>query len=315
MPRNLVIGNVHPSSTLLDRAAYPVHDDGVGAVPELLHALRHASFVRQGVVVCGRKGAGKTLGLARAVREFRKEEAIRHENDRRLPERKVVVVPPRRPSSRSEMIRLLYENEFGEVGMRVTRRGDESMLAELVESWMENGTAVVAFDEAENLPPDALTVCRDILSYSAPTAEDRLTEDSKWQRKGGLGLVLIGTDVIATRLKRTPEWGERWTRVIHVQEFTIEHLPELYASFLPAFSREAERRGPDAWARFIHNVVGPHHTGSLRLVEAHTDSYLELYCDNIDEPAQSTDEVEFVEEIFEGALLGMAAIEADEVAA
>src|SRR5690606_10320231 len=118
------------------------------------------------------KGAGKTVALARAVRAFKRDEALIKENDAPTPTRGVALLPVCRPASRTEYIRLIYTAEFGELDARSLRRGDEGMLDDLVANWIDGGIAVLIADEAEHLSGAALDVLRDIMSRAAALTTD-----------------------------------------------------------------------------------------------------------------------------------------------
>jgi hypothetical protein len=305
-PRTITIGNVDPSSTLLESLTLPVLSD-LGAAADLIEAIRHATNFRTGVLVSGPKGTGKSLGLAQAYRAFLRAEKLRAENDKRLGERKVVLFGALSAHTRGEMIRELYRRELGEVDWKTARRGDAGLLEELIGTWKEKNVCVVVFDEVENLPAAALDVCREILTTAAPAHEDRIDDQGRF-RSDGIGVVLIGTPEVARRLMRTKEWGERWARHIEVPALPSDMLPAAYAAYLPALRAEQERRGAAAWAAFIREHIAPYHNGSLRRLQTHVHCYATLYADNAPTAPQSAEEIGFDEDLFLASMLEMAGV-------
>lgn len=315
MPRHLIVGNVHASTTLLRRVRLPLLA-AVDALAALRIAIQFAADRRKGVVVTGDKGAGKTVALARAVRSFRRDEALVNGNDASTAARDVALLPVCRPASRSEYIRLIYTAEFGELDARSLRRGDEGMLDDLVASWTEAGVAVLVADEAEHLSAAALDVLRDIMSRAAaPNADEATAHEEYLDRPRGLGVVVVGTPSVARRLRKTSEWRERWAREIKAYPLAVDALPDLYASYLPCFAHEAERRGSEKWAELVLEIAGPHYTGSMRLIETHIECYLALFCENAGEPPTTVEEVTFDEEIFAASMADVAVPTTEEVAA
>lgn len=307
MARSVLYGNVDRSVTLLDGYAPRVLDD-VGGIAEAFEALRYAARFRTGVLVTGDKGTGKSLGLAKAIYVFRRNQTIYKANDKTFPDCEIAVMNALHAENRSEMIRAMYCRELGEISPLTARGGDQALLDELTSFWKEGNVGVIVFDEVESLSLKALEVCRDIMSLSVPKPDETISGDGSHFRRMGIGVVLLGTPLVAQRLRRTKEWGERWSRHIEVGRLAHDQLPHVYAAYLPAFAEEAERRGPAAWSALVNDVVGMAQTGSFRIIEAHVHCYLSTYCDNAPEPPRSIEEVTFDEDLFAWSLLEVAGV-------
>lgn len=299
-PRTRLIGHLHPATTLLDRLTFPVIAE-LQAVGYMTEALGLAASHRAGVVVVGPKGAGKSLGLERAVADFEDAEARRHALDETYARRGVRLVQPLRVDDRTGFVRALYAEEMGALPPRLARGGDEVLLLDLVAAWRDEGVAVVVFDEAEMLGAGALDGCRDILAKSA-APRSRLSGTRDRFGASGIGVVLSGTPDLLDRLRRSPEYGERWTSEIVIDGLPASALPEVYRRYLPAFAREAEARGDAAWARYVIDTCAAHLGGSLRRLEHHVRAFVTDAVNSAAVPPASLDDIGFDEAMFAATL-------------
>ena len=301
MPRVLTVGNIHRASTLLDRITFPVLDliEAIGCVTQ---ALRDAVQNRTGVLVTGPTGAGKSIALEQAYHEFGAAEIAKRRNDATHRVRSVVKLGPIAPETRSELIRELYRREFGALPGRVSRDGDSALLDQVIEAWAERNVAAVCFDEAEAMSTKALGVCRDIISISASHAGK---VDANRFKAAGIGVVLLGTSNLSDRLRRTRDYGERWTTHLEIGGLPDAVLPEVYRAYLPAFDTEAQARGAQAWTELIAGIAPLVH-GSGRRLENHVRAYISTYLDNTDRLISEVEEIGFDETIFQYAIESLA---------
>jgi hypothetical protein len=125
-------GHTHPTGSLLEELELPVLDD-LEVVGWVRQALRDAVAHRQGVLVYGDKGTGRSEALQMARPSSgpaKKGGAARARGTSRTHLR---VLPPMRPQTREELVRSVYDAEMGDIPYRFGRKGGaDQMLGELV---------------------------------------------------------------------------------------------------------------------------------------------------------------------------------------
>ncbi len=317
----------HVMPTLLEQLRLPVLED-LQVVGWMQQALRDAAYHRQGVIAYGDKGSGRSEGGRIAVERFRHQQAGRHRDDPTYLPVQVRVIPPIRPQTRAELIRTLYTFEMGTVPPRFGRGGVDLLLAELVEGWQEENVAVVFFDETDAFGPGALDGCRDIIAVSGGPAsyvqagfdDDGAPSGGRagaitgggGRRPRGVGVVLVGVPGIYDRLRRSPEWGQRWRKGYAIKGLSPSVLAEVYRRMLPVCDvvAKADER---AWRDFIRAEVAPRVRRSVRRVHSHIWEYVAL-CEQECSPTPATLEaVPFDAERFLAALDALAGSEGNPV--
>jgi len=309
-PRVVVYGNVPRHIRFLDRVRYPKSDE-VAAYGWVAQALRGVAMHREGVVVYGKKGVGKSHGLARAVKEFGERQQLLRKNDHAHAIVKVRKFRSAKPKDALEFVHVLYKEEFGEIPPWLRYRGEARALADLIGVYAEDNVGILAFDEADTFPASVLDVARSIIVQTAsdePLSEEQLADED--EPRIGTGILLVGTPELWDRVRQSADWGERWRKAYEINGITHEVLANLYANVLPGFRAEADRIGDEAWKHFIRTDVAPYIKKSLRRVESHVDQYLIAYVDNSLTPVTSISEVAFDDVLFMSELKGLAGSEA-----
>lgn len=299
-------GVLSPEETLLDQLDFDVYR-ALDSIAVLEQELRNVAKHRWGAIITARKGVGKSIGLEEAVAAFEEAEETKAQHEDGYVRRVVELLPPTCAHSRTELVRALYVLVFGSIDPKARSGGDAVMLREIIEAWREEGVVAVAFDEGELLSGTALDVPRDIMAISR-SAEGRAMRPRAGRRRGarGIGVLMVGTAVMAERLRRTPEYKERWIKDIEVNPLDGSELPALYGALLACCAREERRVGPEAWGRFFAKHVAGDIGGSLRRVEYHLREYVTLCVDNLEQAPTSIERVPFVEELFLDALKALA---------
>jgi hypothetical protein len=293
-----------PEPSLLDAIDLPLLTDleVVGWVQE---AVRDAVRHRQGVIVHGAKGSGRSEALELVAARFRAMEADRVRSRPGYRARHLRVFPAMGPRTRNDLIRTLYVEEMGAIPWRVGRGGDDVMLHTLVAAWREDHVAAVCFTEVDAFGAGALEGCRDIMAFSEGPAGRAgavgaagPTPSARGRRAAGVGIVLVGVTAVYDRLRGTPEWGHRWRKAFPIEGLAPGVLPDVYRRLLPACARYAAAVGEAAWVALITREVAPSVGPALRRVQMHLEDYVGACVDECDPPPAALADVPFDRERF-----------------
>lgn len=323
MPRQLTLGNLSPDVRAAEELELPFLD-GPDAVSVLTDALDLCAVHRRGMGVDGPKGSGKSEGRADAVRAFEEAEAEKLAADASYEPRRILCMTAPRatvagsaaggdggltaagrvrsatagrlPSYRGVLLALLAALYGAPPNDRVRgrRKTDHELIADAVETAAALNVAVVVVDDAERLGPDGFTAFRDFMADAAEADGRRqalgrvggLGDSVRGLRAAGVGVLLIGTPEIKSRLERTDEAGQRWAGCVSVSALAPGDLPAVYRAAFPAFAA-GERaydaaRGPGAWRRYVVETVAAGRTVvSLRLAAFHAREYYRLLVRNL----------------------------------
>src|SRR5690606_13191004 len=215
-------------------------------------------------------------------------------------ERRLLEVQSPRAEVRRHVIGAIWQEVFGmEQPQRVRNRRlkpDDVLLEELVEMLIQQNVVALAFDEAECLSSEGITVIRDIISRAERLGRERRYNEGKY-RPFGIGVVLVGTEELHAALMDSGELGQRWVRIVEVGLLEPDQVARTYQKFLPAFKDHVNRIGNDAWNEFVRVRVCNGSAMPIRLLENHVRAYARrMVADNPD--ITSISDVKFDEELF-----------------
>lgn len=286
------------AAALTEDLALPITGE-TEAIRWMTDVLHQAIAERKGIAVIGPRGAGKTVALASAIEEVRKIEQAAADEEQRA-ERRLLEVQSPRAEVRRHVIGAIWQEVFGmEQPQRVRNRRlkpDDVLLEELVEMLIQQNVVALAFDEAECLSSEGITVIRDIISRAERLGRERRYNEGKY-RPFGIGVVLVGTEELHAALMDSGELGQRWVRIVEVGLLEPDQVARTYQKFLPAFKDHVNRIGNDAWNEFVRVRVCNGSAMPIRLLENHVRAYARrMVADNPD--ITSISDVKFDEELF-----------------
>lgn len=298
---SLGLRGLAPRDKLVEQFDLPVLMD-IGPVVIACEALDAAISHRKIVAFLGERGVGKTMAMDVALRDFQAEEIRRLEAEPGLSRRAVFRVESPRAVKRLEVLRAIYEAVTGAV-MATKHRGqtipEQGLLERFVKELMLGGCAALVFDEAERLSDEGLDIIRDIVNHAESRSEGRLTQspagETRYTAKG-IGVVLLGTDEMAHRLRRWEESGRRLVLMLKVERLGAEEAAYVYRAFLPCCERQAQEIGDEAWIDFIRRFIA-----SMPVSYSELEAHARLYVRRVRNEIQSistVDEIPFIEEAF-----------------
>lgn len=300
--REITIGGVRESTHLVEELELPILEE-IDALAWIGDAVDQAAAERKGIAVVGRKGAGKTVAAAQALRRFEAAEKQIAKADDRYEKRRAIVVQGPRSAKRVEVLAEIWYAATGVHPFRLVRgrrKSDEQLLDELIVKLAHENIAVVIVDEAENLSEEGLIALRDIISKAEGAAKNRFS--GQGYRPAGVGVVLVGTYRLKARLIRSEEAGHRWVSIREVEDLTPAEAAEVYRHFLPCFAAHAEELGEDEWKEYVRLRVVKGRPVPVRQIENHVRSYVRRVAAESEEEIESKADIPFDQELFEWTL-------------
>lgn len=296
MTETVRLGGLDPSTFLVEDLRLPIQE--TGAIAMMRDGVDQAAAERKAVAVLGAKGTGKSIALERAKREFQSAEEAKREEDGKYQPRRIVVVHSPRSSRDLEVYSAIWKAAVGS-SAPVRKRGRtipaEELRDRLVEHLLAANVAVLAFEEAESLSYQGLTVIRDLVSVSEATSKERFSGDA--YAPAGVGVLLVGAMDLEPRLREWEELGHRLLRIVRLTDLDAEEVAWLYRAFLAGIDRHASAIGDEAWVGWIRQEVTHGKPVPIRGIENHVRAYIRRMAEN-DPEIEAVDDVEFNEELF-----------------
>ena len=283
-------GDLLPESRVED-LLLPIVED-VHARIWIIDAIDQAAKERKGVAVLGEKGVGKSIGIAEAIRDFEAGEDQKEAGQRRA----VFRIQSPQANDRVNVIAAIHHAITGdhletrENGRRIP---EDVLFAELVADMLNANVAALIFDEAEYLSDTALDVIRGIISRAESDSKNRFV--GRHYRPAGVGVVLVGTTQLKSRLDVTGEAGHRWLRAQRVGMLSPARAALVYRKFLPCLEHHAREISDEAWSQFVHVNFCPRSV-PIRFVENHVREYVRRI-GNYNPAIRSVVEVPYMEEV------------------
>ena len=285
----------------IDDLALPMLS-GLGALAACRQGLDMAVATRRGILVLGEKGTGKSVGLNEACGWFRSIERQKHEDDDTYRVRRILRCGGLRMMNyRGVAIHLcgLLARDYNDRN-RGRRKQEAQIRAEFVQLCLKKRYTVLTIDDAENCSAEALLLLRDLMA-DAEAADPKRYATPGATAPGGIGILIVGTDAIERQLLNSPEAGQRWAKLIRVENTSPEDVPRVYRTWLPGFAAHIAERGEDAWVNYITSTVCRGGEVVLRTLDNHVRAYLLEMLRTYPE-IRTLAEVPFDREVFEGTL-------------
>lgn len=276
-PVTLTLGALDPAARLLEGVALP-YLPSLPAVAYVRDALQQALAERKGVVLVGGMGSGKTMAVHRVLEAHEAAEAQKQALDAGYRPQRALRVDGVRSRDPLALYAIVWRRATGmELALRARHRTKpvEQVRDELVEMLRSLDVAVLVFDEAQQLTPEALTAIRDLLAVAEATDPARHLDTGTY-RPAGLGVVLVGTDDLHTTIAASVELGHRWLAIRRVPAVPSAHVPQVYAAMLPALARAQATMGAQAWDELVAGWCWQGSDVPVRLIENHVREYVRL---------------------------------------
>lgn len=269
----ILLGGFGDDEPKAEELALPPHPE-FGPLARMRDAFDQGLVLRRGIVVVGPKGAGKTIAVRISLEQFGVAERKRNERDGRyIPRRVLHMRAIRGKTYRDGLVVLLGRVTGGafSTSARGRRKTDDELREEFLHYCFGQNIVLLVFDEVEFAAPPFFDLMRDIMSESEDTDPKRLQADGI--RASGIGVVLVGTPIIATWLARTQEAGQRWAGVVAIGDVKPEVAHQIYEHWFPGFAPHITSVGRKAWEQFIAKHVTSGRPVALRSLETHARRY------------------------------------------
>lgn len=312
-PRSYIaVGGLDPSAHFLEDLRLPF-DAQLPAVTYFRDALQKAIAERKGEILIGEKGTGRTMARQVVLKEFQEGEAAKHRADAAYRLKLICTIECQRSRDPLDVLDQIWVSVSGTPMPRRNgkhARSYEDLRNQLLVTIKSLNVVALIVDEAEFLTKEGLGVLRDLVSLAESGAEGRHSEGG--YRAAGLGMVLLGTPDLSTRLAAHPELAHRWTRIQQVPPVENNKLPDLYLSFLPCLL-DVAAKDPAAWKELVTQHLWQGADVPVRLVENHIREYVRyqynLRADTGETQGFTLADVKYDENLFVAARKAMASSE------
>lgn len=300
MSTQVTVGGISDGTHLVEELELPLLEDYEPMV-WIEEAVDLAASNRKGTVVVGPKGVGKSVGVRQAVEAFDSAERAKQDQDATYERRRILSLHAPRDDQYRDVIGRIWKEA---AGMKMSYRrgmhgkGQDELLYQLVEKLLSQNVAVVVLDEAERLSEVGLEALRDLISAAETKARERQTHNG--DAPGGVGVVLVGTPDVRTRLQRSDEMGHRWLRVFEVQRPSLSDAARYYRQALPCLDAFATQKGDTYWHDYLRTEVLDGQQVAIRFLEHHIRRYVRWVVSQ-DPSIESIEEIEMDRELFESA--------------